>query len=394
MPRAGCVDSPMSWHIPSTSGPWCAARPRPASPSSDSSTSTSTRSPDALLGALRGQLLDERGDPLDALGDSTSSGSACPGAPRPRCRPRRSSRTRRRRRAGPRSRKRSSSSTSSSVSPGKPTMTLLRIARRRAPARGCARSGRGTPRRPPKRRIRRSTVGAGVLEGQVEVRRDARRRRDRLRAGRAASRPAAGRDPDPLDARRRAASSGSSVSSSRRSPRSLPYDVEFSLTRNELADALVGEPARLGEDVAGRPGDERAAEGRDRAERAAPVAAAGDLQRCPRAAVEPRRRTRGGPAGRRQSTGRTSWPGTATPMRPRRALRPGVSGSSVRRSVGDVRPPAARPPRMRRRWLDDVGVVVEAEHGVGLGQLVGELVAVALGQAADGDDRRGSRRAP
>src|SRR5919112_4062972 len=29
-----------------------------------------------------------------------------------------------------------------------------------------------------------------------------------------------------------AASSGSSVSSNRRSPRSLPYDVEFSLTRN------------------------------------------------------------------------------------------------------------------------------------------------------------------
>ena len=33
-----------------------------------------------------------------------------------------------------------------------------------------------------------------------------------------------------------------------------------------------------------------------------------------------------------------------------------------------------------------VGVVVEAEHRVGLGQRVGELVAVALGQAADGDD--------
>ncbi len=34
----------------------------------------------------------------------------------------------------------------------------------------------------------------------------------------------------------------------------------------------------------------------------------------------------------------------------------------------------------------DVGVGVEAEHGVGLGQLRGQFVAVALGEAADGDD--------
>ena len=33
-----------------------------------------------------------------------------------------------------------------------------------------------------------------------------------------------------------------------------------------------------------------------------------------------------------------------------------------------------------------VGVGVEPQHGVGLGQLVGELLAVALGQAADRDD--------
>ena len=38
----------------------------------------------------------------------------------------------------------------------------------------------------------------------------------------------------------------------------------------------------------------------------------------------------------------------------------------------------------------DVGVVVEAEHRVGLGQRLGEVLAVALGQAADGDDGLGA----
>jgi hypothetical protein len=37
----------------------------------------------------------------------------------------------------------------------------------------------------------------------------------------------------------------------------------------------------------------------------------------------------------------------------------------------------------------DVGVVVEAEHRVGLGQRLGEVLAVALGEAADGDDGLG-----
>ena len=82
----------------------------------------------------------------------------------------------------------------------------------------------------PNRRIRRSTEAAGVLEGQVEVRRHARRRGDDSRPGPAASRRAAGSSPGPGPCPSTAASSGSSVSSSRRSPRSLPYEVEFSLT--------------------------------------------------------------------------------------------------------------------------------------------------------------------
>ena len=81
---------------------------------------------DAVLGALGHQLLDERGDPLDPRGDLVG-GRACRRSSRPRCRPRRSSRRRRPRRAGRRSRNASSSATSSSVSPGKPTITLLRM---------------------------------------------------------------------------------------------------------------------------------------------------------------------------------------------------------------------------------------------------------------------------
>ncbi len=41
-----------------------------------------------------------------------------------------------------------------------------------------------------------------------------------------------------------------------------------------------------------------------------------------------------------------------------------------------------------------VAVGVEAEHGVGLGQLLLELGAVALGEAADGDDLLGAARSP
>ena len=42
----------------------------------------------------------------------------------------------------------------------------------------------------------------------------------------------------------------------------------------------------------------------------------------------------------------------------------------------------------------DVGVVVEAEDRVGLGQRVGEVLAVPLGQAADGDDGLRCDRTP
>ena len=166
-------------------------------------------------------------DPGNPLGDRLLVELA--GIRRLRCRPRRSSRTRRSTSSRAAVRNRSSSSTSASVSPGKPTITLLR-----APARGA--SSRMRPSRsrksadPPKRRIRRSTVPAGVLERQIEVRRHAGRGRDRLDERRAQSRLAAGRTPGPVRCRRQRPVCGSSASSARRSPRSLPYDVEFSLT--------------------------------------------------------------------------------------------------------------------------------------------------------------------
>ena len=158
-------------------------------------------------------------------------GRPCRRSPRPRCRPRRSSRRRRPRRAARAVRKSASSSTSASVSPGKPTMTFDRTPASGARARIWSSSPRkrlavAEPAHPAQQRP------GGMLEGQVEVGRDARRvppmtssRPGRTSAGwryetRTLATPST------------AASSGSSVSSSRRSPRSLPYDVEFSLTRN------------------------------------------------------------------------------------------------------------------------------------------------------------------
>ena len=133
--------------------------------------------------------------------------------------------------------------------------------------------------------------------------------------------------------------------------------------------------------------DERAAEARDRAEGAAAVAAAGQLERRHRAAVEPA--AYGARAGRGRTgtdlgqSALTSWPGTEIVEASRST---GVMGSSRRRSGGVCGRGAPRPPTIDAQPGGDVGVVVEAEHRVGLGQRLGEVLAVALGQAADGHD--------
>ena len=111
--------------MPSTSGPWWAARPStPSDPSTDS-TSTLDGLADPLLGALGVELLDQGGDVLGPRADLVLVELAVVGLA-PRCRPRRSSRTRRSRPCGRRSRKSQSVSRSSSVSPGNPTITLDR----------------------------------------------------------------------------------------------------------------------------------------------------------------------------------------------------------------------------------------------------------------------------
>ena len=66
---------------------------------------------------------------------------------------------------------------------------------------------------------------------------------------------------------------------------------------------------------------------------------------------------------------------------PRAARSAGASGSSLRRSRGTWA--VGAPIEDGLQPLGHVGVVVEAEHGVGLRQRLGQLVAVALGQAAD-----------
>ena len=106
-----------------------------------------------------------------------------------------------------------------------------------------------------------------------------------------------------------------------------------------------------------------------------------------------RRRTTRGPLAGATPAGRSGdasaaaspWPGSgdARTLPLGRAER--QQGAPVARHV------RARPARRAgsRPGARDVGVGVEAEHRVGLGQLVGQLLAVPLGQAADRDHGAG-----
>ena len=115
------------------------------------------------------------------------------------------------------------------------------------------------------------------------------------------------------------------------------------------------------------------AEGRDRAERAAPVAAGGELQVGHRAVGQPGRAT----------LGTQACPGIATSAAAA-GRSTGEIGSSVRRSTGTCgREPV--PAEHVRQPLGQLRVGVEAEHRVGLRQALGQLRAVALGQAAHRD---------
>ena len=190
-------------------------------------------------------------------------------------------------------------------------------------------------------------------------------------------------------------SSGSRVSSSRRSPEVLAVGRGVLADQEELLDALRGQPLALLQDVAGAAADEGAAEARDRAEGAPPVAAARQLERRHRPGVEA---TAYGAGSRR------GCPGTDVAHVGDVGL---VAGDGDRRGVAVDRGDREQAPAVGRRVRvvglprddraqlgRDVGVVVEAEHCVRLGQRLGEVLAVALGQAADGDDRLGPAPVP
>ena len=224
---------------------------------------------------------------------------------------------------------------------------------------------------------------AGVLEGQVEVGRHAGRGGDRLdQAG-----PQLGRlevaHPYPLDALDRGELGQQGLQQ--------PQVAEVLAVRggvltdeDDLADALPGQPARLLQHLGGPPGDVRAAERRDRAERAPAVAAGGELERRGRAAAEPAaQHARAG--GRRDALGQVRSRAVAGHVH----VRAGALGRAERQQLAPVLRGVRAVPAAGQDVLEPVadrGVVIEAQHRVGLGQRLGQLRAVPLGEAARRDD--------
>ena len=201
---------------------------------------------DPVLGALRGQLLGQRGDPLDPLVDLVGRapcrvagglGAVLVGVAEhaDRVEP-------------GLVRNASSSARSSSVSPGKPTITLLRMPASGASAADPGESSRKSSREP-KRRIRRSTGGLACWKDRSKYGATPGVRGDGLdQAGPRLGRLQVGQ-PHPVDARhvRRAAAAAAPA-------RGCPGQVlavgrGVLADQHELAHALIGQPRRLGDDV-------------------------------------------------------------------------------------------------------------------------------------------------
>ena len=148
--------------------------------------------------------------------------AACRRGPRPRCRPRRSSRTRPTTSSRAAVRNCSSSATSASVSPGNPTMTLVRMPASGAGARtwldqleeglGAAEAAH-PPQQRRRRRAGRTGRSTGTTPGVVAI---ASSSAGPHLGGLEVARPAPGRRPRPRPARAAASRAA------RRSPRSLP----------------------------------------------------------------------------------------------------------------------------------------------------------------------------
>ena len=203
---------------------------------------------------------------------------------------------------------------------------------------------------PPQHRV------GGVLEGQVEVGRHPGGARDRGHQPWPGLRRLQVGDPDALDP----------VHGGELGQHGLqqPQVAEVLAVRRgvladqeELVGALLGQPACLGQHVGGTTGDERAAEGGDRAERAPAVAPGGELQRGHRAGVQAAAVPVAGLVRRGvDPLGRRDRQQLAAVLRRVRMLLSRLPGSSAavrrcrgsRRSRGPRRPRAARWPARRR----------------------------------------------
>ena len=170
--------------------------------------------------------------------------------------------------------------------------------------------------------------------------------------------------------------------------------------QHDLLDALLGQPAGLVEHVGGRremkePRKDGMAQKEQR--RSQPEASFTEATGAP--SSRRRRGARGPEAGARPSgevrRRRRRGPGSAdVPGSARDSWRSaGLIGSSLRRSRG-VWEAWMPPVRMVLQAVGDVGVVVEAEHAVRLGQRLGEFLAVPLGHAARRRRRPGFGRGP
>ena len=156
--------------------------------------------------------------------------------------------------------------------------------------------------------------------------------------------------------------------------------------QQHLLDPVLGEPAGFGQHLGRRPGQVGAAERRDGAEAAPPVAARRELQRRPRTGGQPAPQD-ARPAGRGDAVGKLGHPVTRCEQRGRRA---GTFGRGQREQLASVPWHVRGVGTAGHDRLQPVGhvrVVVEAEHRVGLRQRLSELGAVPLGQAADGHHR-------
>jgi hypothetical protein len=219
-----------------------------------------------------------------------------------------------------------------------------------------------------------------MLEGQVEVGDDAGGAREHLEQAGAGLGGLQVRDADPVQARH-AGEVGQQALQQAQVAEVLAVRGGVLADQQHLADAAFGEPGGLVEDLL-RGDGRRTSRGRRGWRRSC---SAGRSRRRSSTATtgrpSSRRRTTRGPLAGGQPLRQIHRLPVAGQGDRRGGRAAGASGSSVRRSLRHVgrrrRGHPVPPPGAR-----EIGVAVEAEHGVGLGQLVGELAAVPLGQAS------------